>query len=111
MIGGACPAIKGGLWAVGGFWAADGAVDDSTVVWSSWWCSNGLYKSVITGSTKVLNAQQIIPQATNKRRELAQVGCPQVKSFCDNQGTSLVQTLDASTTTYTYAMALDSTAS
>lgn len=100
-----------GLWATGPLWNKDAAVDDVSTIWSSWWCSNGLYKNVITGSSKVLNAQQIIPQATNKRMELAQVGCPQVKSFCGNQGTSLLQTLDATTTTYTYAMALNSVAS
>jgi hypothetical protein len=84
LIGESCPAIKGGAWAAGPLWAVDSQVDDSSVAWSSWWCSNGLYKKVTAASTVVVNAQQVIAQATNKRMELAQIGCPQVAYMCNN---------------------------
>jgi hypothetical protein len=51
-------------------------IDATTVAYSGWWCSNGLYKNVTANGTVVLNAQQLIPQGVNKRMELAQVGCP-----------------------------------
>ena len=51
-------------------------IDATTAAYSGWWCSNGLYKKVKTGGVLLLNAQQLIPNNQNKRKELAQVGCP-----------------------------------
>jgi hypothetical protein len=50
----ACPAITGGEWLAGGgaqLWASDAAVDASTTIWTSWWCSNGLYKTITANAT------------------------------------------------------------
>jgi hypothetical protein len=52
-------------------------IDDQQLRWSSWWCSNGLYKKITSSTAKEVNAQQIIGNGMNKRMELAMVGCPQ----------------------------------
>jgi len=51
-------------------------INATTVAYSGWWCSNGLYKTVQSAGNITLNAQQTITDGVNKRRELAQVGCP-----------------------------------
>lgn len=42
-------------------------IDDLDTRYSSWWCSNGLYKKLTAASTVTLNSQQIIGNAVNKR--------------------------------------------
>jgi hypothetical protein len=77
MVAPACVAITNtvsGTDAAGNFGVSE--IEATTVAYSGWWCSNGLYKTVQSNGNITLNAQQVIPQATNKRKELAQVGCP-----------------------------------
>jgi hypothetical protein len=50
-----------------------------------------------------MNSQQIIQAGTNKRTELAMVGCPQLGLSCD-QTTSIAQLISASAATKVYAM-------
>ena len=61
-------------------------IDDDNVRYSSWWCSNGLYKKIYLNSsdaaTVEVNAQQIIGNGINKRMELALIGCPQKTLMC-----------------------------
>lgn len=61
-------------------------IDDDNVRYSSWWCSNGLYKKIYLNSTPAatveVNAQQIIGNGINKRMELALIGCPQKTLMC-----------------------------
>jgi hypothetical protein len=78
-------------------------IDDATTRYSSWWCSNGLYKKVWLDSataTAELNSQQIIGNGVNKRIELALVGCPQKTLMCGT-GTTLSITSALTTTPVT----------
>jgi hypothetical protein len=83
-----CPAIKNTAFTTTGTGGAattdfgQGALDDATVAWSSWWCSNGLYKTVTSGTAGLLNGTQLFLSGSNQRRELARVGCPQKAAFC-----------------------------
>jgi hypothetical protein len=77
MVESACVATKSTYAGSAGtvtFGASE--IDNTTAAYSGWWCSNGLYKKVKTGAAILLNAQQLIPNGNNKRKELAQVGCP-----------------------------------
>jgi hypothetical protein len=60
MVAQACPAVTGGTWGNGGgtdyIWDVSAAALDVTqTVWTSWWCSNGLYKKVTAVSTSIQN--------------------------------------------------------
>jgi len=73
-------------------------IDDFDTRYSSWWCSNGLYKKVTAANTVTLNSQQIIGNAVNKRQELAMVGCPQKTIMCGTDtSNSIVTALVANT--------------
>ena len=77
MVNAACRAITNtisGTDAAAKFGVSE--IDAATTAYSGWWCSNGLYKTVQSAGNITLNAQQVIPQGVNKRKELAQVGCP-----------------------------------
>lgn len=64
----ACPAMMGSAWASGPVIAMAAAkIDNSATMWTSWWCSNGLYKKVTASATISMNSQQIIPSGTNQR--------------------------------------------
>jgi hypothetical protein len=71
-------------------------IDDELLAYSSWWCSNGLYKKITSSTDKEVNAQQIIGNGVNKRLELAMVGCPQKTLMCGN-GTSITTSLTTGT--------------
>jgi hypothetical protein len=65
-------------------------LEDGLAAWSSWWCSNGLYKSVASGTVGSLNGTQLFLSGSNQRRELARVGCPQKAAFCGNTGAGAI---------------------
>jgi len=69
--------------------------DVVVAAYSSWWCSNGLYKTVtdITSAAGASNISTIIPFSNNKRLELAQVACPQSSGNC---GTAVITSLTSS---------------
>ena len=100
MTSPACVAITNTVTGSGASAAKFGVseIDATTTAYSGWWCSNGLYKIVKTGSAILLNAQQVIPNGVNKRKELAQVGCPQAKAACGIAANVAVE-LTASVTT------------
>jgi hypothetical protein len=53
----ACPATTGDTWDTGAFNNAALKLDDGTTAWTSWWCSNGLYKRVVSSGVMAINAQ------------------------------------------------------
>ena len=94
MVSPACVAIKntvtgGGSAGTAAFSTSE--IDDTAAAYRGWWCSNGLYKMVKTGNVLILNAQQVIPNGVNKRKELAQVGCPQAKAACGDGATVAIE--------------------
>jgi hypothetical protein len=82
-------------------------IDNLTTKYSSWWCSNGIFKkvTVITGAGQavIVNANQTIHSSENQRLELALVGCPQGTTMCNN-GTDMAFNLTAAAATKTYTM-------
>jgi len=58
--------------------------DVVATAYTSWWCSNGLYKTVtaLSSNAGTSNISTIIPMSNNKRLELAQVACPQTSANC-----------------------------
>jgi hypothetical protein len=73
-------------------------MDATATKYTSWWCSNGLYKKVTSAGNKINNANQVIGYGTNKRMELAMVGCPQKRTLCGTVTLSSITTaLDTST--------------
>jgi len=64
------------------------AFETGNAAYTSWWCSNGLYKNVTTAtSATTINTSTMINTSTNQRKELAQVACPQISAWC---GTNVV---------------------
>lgn len=45
--------------------------DKTTIKYTSWWCSNGLYKKAFTGDAGTVNVIQAFRHSDNPRRELA----------------------------------------
>lgn len=62
-------------------WAAT-TLDIDDTAFTSWWCSNGLYKTLTATSTGSQNGIQVWEVGSNQRLELALVGCPQRASLC-----------------------------
>lgn len=90
-----CPAMKSAGQAAGkpGSLAFDNSIGTA---FSSWWCSNGLYKRVVSNAssgTGIANTVQALAPSQNPRAELALVGCPQRRARCG--GASPVVDLDA----------------
>jgi len=93
MVSGSCVALKGNAadaW-VATAWGAS-TIDAQNDQWSSWWCSNGLYKNVYSLGNVTNNSIQTLGYGMNKRMEFAMVGCPQKSTLC-GQTSSIVSTL------------------
>lgn len=60
MVSSACPAMVNASYASGAGAQAWGTseIDNATTIYSSWWCSNGIYKKVTTVGTIEVNANQ-----------------------------------------------------
>jgi hypothetical protein len=95
MVSGSCVALKGtaaDAW-VATAWGAS-TIDAQNDRWSSWWCSNGLYKNVTASGAVTNNSIQTLGYGMNKRMEFAMVGCPQKSTLC-GQTSSIVTALVA----------------
>lgn len=106
MVSSACPAIINASYASGAGAQAWGTseIDNVNTQYSSWWCSNGIYKKVTTaGSAVELNANQELTGSQNARLELALVGCPQGATMC-NSGSTMATDLATASTTATFTM-------
>jgi len=58
MVDQACPAIAGAAFSVDLWDVSAAKIDSATTAYSSWWCSNGLYKKITTaGSAVAMNSQ------------------------------------------------------
>jgi hypothetical protein len=77
------------------------SIDDALTAWSSWWCSNGLYKTVTSSTAGVLNGTQVFLSGSNQRRELARVGCPQKAAFCGVTSSAAITSIFKGTLTST----------
>jgi len=56
MVAEACPAMAGNTWndtAGAIFVTSSLALEETTTAWTSWWCSNGLYKKVTGSGTSI----------------------------------------------------------
>lgn len=73
-----------------------GAIEDSDTAYSSWWCSNGLYKTLTGSGAGTLNGTQLFLSSANPRLELALVGCPQKAAVCGSP-TSVLTALSSGT--------------
>jgi hypothetical protein len=104
MVPAACPAMMGTYTASTGGPPLDSntnafgqsEIDNATTALSGWWCSNGLYKKIVSVGVMKVNSQQTIAMSQNKRLELAQVGCPNASVMCNTGTTVAVELTNAS---------------
>jgi len=66
------------------------AYEKEAKIFTSWWCSNGLYKHVTTGPAGKGNFIQTFSYNDNQRLELAMVACPNKTDLCGADGYKLL---------------------
>ena len=66
--------------------------------YTSWWCSNGLYKKVTASTDSTINVTQPIMANQNPRIELAFAACPQITSTCGTTNGAVLKSFTDTTT-------------